>query len=149
MNVTELPWQKGLADAEIVTLTGKFGLTVIVTVLLVAGFPVGQIIFDVRRQVTTSPLLGKNEYAGRSVPTIIPFTFHSNDGAEPPFVGLARNVTDVPVQIGFADGEMVTLTGFNGLTTICIELDVEGLFEMQTVSDEVRTQVIRSPDTGL
>ena len=44
---------------------------------------------------------------------------------------------------------MVTLTGFNGLTTICMELDVAGLFEMQTVIDEVKSQETRSPDAGL
>jgi hypothetical protein len=39
-------------------LTGRFGLTVIVTGGLVAGFPVGQRAFEVNTQVTISPLLG-------------------------------------------------------------------------------------------
>ena len=64
-------------------------------------------------------------------------------------VGLARNVTDVPVQTGFADGEMVTLTGFSGLTIIGIVLEVAGLFVIHTLIDEVKTQETRSPDAGL
>jgi hypothetical protein len=58
VNVTELPEQKGFAEAAIDILTGKFGLTVIVTALLVAGFPVGQIAFEVRTQVIISPFTG-------------------------------------------------------------------------------------------
>ena len=67
----------------------------------------------------------------------------------PPFNGVAVNVTEVPLQTGFAEGEMVTLTGFTGFTTICIALDVAGLFEIQKVIDEVKTQDTKSPDTGL
>jgi len=42
VKVTEVPAQIGLADATIETLTGRMGLTVIVTVFDVAGFPVAQ-----------------------------------------------------------------------------------------------------------
>ena len=56
--VTEIPEQTGFADAIIVILTGRFGLTVIVTVLLVAGFPVGQRILEFRMQDTRSPDAG-------------------------------------------------------------------------------------------
>jgi hypothetical protein len=45
--VTEMPEQTGFADAMIVILTGRFGLTVIVIWFEVAGFPVGQIASDV------------------------------------------------------------------------------------------------------
>ena len=48
MNVTGIPAQTGLLDAVIEMLTGRFGFTVIVIVFDVAGFPVGQIAFDVR-----------------------------------------------------------------------------------------------------
>src|ERR1039457_1439808 len=61
----------------------------------------------------------------------------------------AVNVTGIPVQTGFADGEMVMLTGFSGLTVISMVFDVAGLFEMHTVIDEVKTQDTRSPDAGL
>ena len=76
MNVTEDPWQKGLADAEIEILTGRFGLTVIVIVLLVAGFPVGQRILEVRTHITMSPFTGLYVYVGKFAPTIAPLTFH-------------------------------------------------------------------------
>jgi hypothetical protein len=58
VNVIRDPRQKGFADAAIVRLSVKLGLTVIVTVLLVAGFPVGQTALEVSTQVTISPLTG-------------------------------------------------------------------------------------------
>ena len=58
-------------------------------------------------------------------------------------------VTGIPAQTGFADGEMVMLTGFSGLTIICMVLDVAGLFEMHTVSEEVKMQETISPLSGL
>ena len=48
VKVTDVPAQIVLPGfAEILTLTGKFGFTVIVTVFDVAGFPVAQVAFDV------------------------------------------------------------------------------------------------------
>ena len=76
VNVTEFPWQKGLLDAEIEILTGRFGLTIMLIALLVAGFPVGHRIFEVRIQETWSPETGMQEYTGEFVPTLIPLTFH-------------------------------------------------------------------------
>ena len=58
MNVTDVPAQTGLADGAIETLTARRGLTVMVTVLEVAGFPVGQVAFDVNIHVTASLLTG-------------------------------------------------------------------------------------------
>jgi hypothetical protein len=40
----------------ILTLAGKFGLTVMLTAFEVAGLPVAQVAFDVTRQVTISLL---------------------------------------------------------------------------------------------
>ena len=37
-------------------------------------------------------------------------------GDEPPFTGIAENVTDVPGQNGFAEAVIETLTGMLGLT---------------------------------
>ena len=57
VNVTFVPAHivlEGLAD--ITTLTGRFGFTVIVIVFDVAGFPVAQVALDVNTQVTKSPL---------------------------------------------------------------------------------------------
>ena len=48
VKVTDVPEQTGLAEADIDTLTGRFGLTVIVTVFDVAGLPVAQDRFEVR-----------------------------------------------------------------------------------------------------
>ena len=58
VNVTELPEQKGFVDATMDIPTSRFGLTIMVMLLLVAGFPVGQNAFDVRTQVTISPFAG-------------------------------------------------------------------------------------------
>ena len=59
--VTEVPLQTGLLDGEIKTLTGRFGLTTIVTVLEVAGFPVAQVALEVKRQVMASEFNGTKE----------------------------------------------------------------------------------------
>ena len=56
VKVTDVPAQIGFAEAAIDTLTGRFGLTVIVTSLDVAGLPVAQVAFEVSIQVTLSPL---------------------------------------------------------------------------------------------
>jgi hypothetical protein len=45
-----------VADAAMLTLTGKFGLTVMVMALEVAGLPVGQVALEVSTHVTTSLL---------------------------------------------------------------------------------------------
>jgi hypothetical protein len=54
VNVTDVPAQTGFNEAAIDTLTGRFGLTVIVIEFEVAGLPVAHVAFEVRRQVTTS-----------------------------------------------------------------------------------------------
>ena len=61
VNVTVDPRQKGLDDAMIDISTGNMGLTVIVTVLDIAGFPVGHNTFEFSVQVIASPLTGKYE----------------------------------------------------------------------------------------
>ena len=58
VKVTEVPAQTGLADTTIATLTGRFGFTVMVTVLEVAGLPVAQVALEVKMQVTASALMG-------------------------------------------------------------------------------------------
>ncbi len=72
VNVTLVPEQiaeDGLA--EILTLTGKFGFTVIVIPVDVAGFPVAQVAFEVRTTVITSPLTSVVEEKVEAVaPTI-------------------------------------------------------------------------------
>ena len=58
VNVTEVPEQTGLADGVITTLTGRFGLTVMVTVFDTAGLPVAQVALELKIQVTRSPFAG-------------------------------------------------------------------------------------------
>ena len=58
VKVTDVPEQTGFADAAILILTGKFGLTVMVTVFEMAGLPVAQVAFDVSTQVIASVLTG-------------------------------------------------------------------------------------------
>ena len=61
VKVTWDPPQNGLfADAAIETLTGNKGLTAMATVFEAAGFPVVQIILDVKPQVTAFPWAGAN-----------------------------------------------------------------------------------------
>jgi hypothetical protein len=54
VKVTLVPVQIVVDVAEILTLTGRFGFTVMVTVLDVAGLPVAQVALEVNMQVTTS-----------------------------------------------------------------------------------------------
>ena len=55
VNVTFVPAQIVVKLAEITTLTGRLGFTVIVIVFDVAGLPVAQVALEVRTQVTKSP----------------------------------------------------------------------------------------------
>ncbi len=56
VKVTLVPAQIVVAEAVTLTLTGRFGLTVMVTALEVAGLPVAQVALDVTIQVITSEL---------------------------------------------------------------------------------------------
>ena len=56
--VTDVPVQTGLADADTVMLTGKFGITVICCWMLVAGLLDVQGSEEVRIQMTISLLFG-------------------------------------------------------------------------------------------
>jgi hypothetical protein len=67
----------------------------------------------------------------------------------PPLEGVAVKVTEFPAQTGFCEGVTFTLTGSNGLTVMVMAFEVAGLFEMQTNSEEVRTQVTISLFVGV
>jgi hypothetical protein len=77
VNVTLLPAHMVVADAAMLTLTGKFGLTVIVTVLLVAGLPVLHTALEVIITVTAS-LFARvfEEKVLLFIPTFEPFNLH-------------------------------------------------------------------------
>jgi hypothetical protein len=57
-NVTGVPAHTIVAEAVIDMLTGSNGFTVKVTILDIAGFPVGQIALEVSSQVIASLLTG-------------------------------------------------------------------------------------------
>ena len=78
VKVTLVPAHIVVADADTDTLAGKFGLTVIVTPLEVAGDPVKHgLAFEVSSTVTTSLLFNVVVvYVLLLVPTFVPFTFH-------------------------------------------------------------------------
>jgi hypothetical protein len=59
VKVTLLPAQMGLADAEMLTLAGKTGFTVMTMAFEVAGFPVAQGALEVITQVTVCPLVNE------------------------------------------------------------------------------------------
>ena len=48
LKVTGVPEQTGFAEGEMDMLTGKSGLTVIVTTFETAGLPVAQVAFEIR-----------------------------------------------------------------------------------------------------
>ena len=69
-------------------------------------------------------------------------------GEDPPLVGVAEKVTEVPAQTGLFDGEIKTLTGKLGLTVIVNVFDEAGLPVAQ-VALEVKRQVIASLFDGI
>ena len=53
-----MPEHTGLAEAVMLMLTARFGLTVMVITFDVAGLPVAQVALEFRTQVTMSPFSG-------------------------------------------------------------------------------------------
>ena len=77
VNITEVPAQIGFSDDATTTPTGRFGLTVIVTLFDTAGLPVAQVALELSSQVMTSPFAGTEVYVTLVAPvTFVPFTFH-------------------------------------------------------------------------
>ena len=56
VNVADVPVQMVLEEVEMLTLTGRFGLTVIVVMPLVAGLPETHVPLEVRITFTVFPL---------------------------------------------------------------------------------------------
>jgi tetrahydromethanopterin S-methyltransferase subunit E len=128
VKLTLVPAQMVVADADTDTLAGKFGFTVIVTPLDVAGDPVKHgLALDVSPTVTTSLLFSVVVVnVLLLVPALVPFTFHWYVGVVPPLVGVAVNVTLVPEHIVVADADTDTLAGKFGFTVMVIPVDVAG-----------------------
>ena len=77
VNVTFVAAQIVVKLADITTLTGRLGFTVIVMVFDVAGLPVAHVALDVNTHVTSCPFVNVVvEKVGLFVPTFAPFTFH-------------------------------------------------------------------------
>jgi hypothetical protein len=60
VNVTAVPEQTGFAELPIKMLTGKFGLTIMLMLFDVAGFPIAhELMLDISAQLTTSLFAGE------------------------------------------------------------------------------------------
>lgn len=66
----------------------------------------------------------------------------------PPFTGTAVYVTDAPVQTGFSDAEIVTLTGVVVFFFIVMAFEVAGFWMAQERFDVI-LQVMKSPSDGV
>ncbi len=82
------------------------------------------------------------------VPALPPLTFHWYDGEDPPFVGVAVNVTDVPAHTGLAEAAIDILTGESAVTVIVTVFDVAGL-PVAHVALDVSIHSITSPLAGV
>jgi hypothetical protein len=69
-------------------------------------------------------------------------------GDNPPLSDVAVNVTKVPAQTGFS-ALTETLTGWSCKISMVMEFDVAGLFEIQTVFEEVIVQFTTSAFAGV
>jgi len=76
VKVTGVPRHTGLAEAKMLTETGRNGETVIVITFELAGFPLVHPALDVRMQDTRSLLTGVYEKVALFVPALTPLTFH-------------------------------------------------------------------------
>ena len=132
-----MPLQMVVAEAAILTLTGRLLVTDMVTVFDVAGLPVAQPIFDVSSQVTASPLF--NVLLAKVAlfdPTDTPLTNHAYTGVAPPLTAVAVKVTGVLSQtVPAGEAAMLMLTGWRGATSITTVFDVAGLPEAQVAFD--------------
>ena len=149
MNVTEDPDAAGLVPAVIAILTegATDGFTLIVMLLLLAFGVVAQEELDVSVHATTAPLVSVVvEKVAEFVPAAIPFTDHAYDGALPPLVAVAVNVTDAPAQLGLVPEVSAMLSaGAEGAFTVTVmAFDVAGL-PITPLWFEVITQETTSP----
>jgi hypothetical protein len=133
IKVTLVPAQMVVAEDVMLTLTGKFGFTVIVIASLVAGFPVLHAASLFARVFEEKVLL--------FIPTLEPFSLHWYEGVTPPFTGVAVKVTLDPEQIVVADAEILTLAGKLGFTIVIMALLVAGVPVAQVEVDVITTLI--------
>jgi hypothetical protein len=135
--VTGIPKHEGLVGVEMLTLAGIDPLTAMVTGEEVLGLPLTHVALEVSVQVTTSPFAGVWVYVGQFVPTLAPFTFHWYTGAVPPLIEVPVNVTEVPGQTGFAEGEIQMPAGVLVLSDMVIALDFAGFMVAQERLEDI------------
>ena len=147
VNVTDALAHTVVVGVVMVTDGVTEPLMVIVIVFEVAVVGDAHAELDVITHVTVWPLVSVVVvYVALLVPTFVPFTCHWYDGVVPPLVGVAVNVTELLVQLGFAPLVIAILTAgvTELLTVIVIELDVAVVGDAQ-VALEVITQVTACP----
>lgn len=149
VKVTEVPWQTGLEEAEMVTEAGRFAAATMVIAFEVTGFiPVIQLLTEVILQVMMSPFAGLQVKPGLFVPAGFPLMNHWYPGAGPPLDGLAVKLTELTVQNGLVSVEIKTAAGSALLTIITTGREVTGLLLTQ-VAFEVNLHVTTSPFKGI
>lgn len=149
VKVTDAPEADGLVPAVMAMLTdgATDGFTVMVMLLLAAVGVVAQDELEVIVHATTAPLVKEVVVnVAEFVPAAAPLTVQAYDGALPPLVGVAVNVTDAPAQLGLAPEVSAMLTaGAEGAVTVTvIAFEVAGL-PITPLWLEVITQVTTSP----
>jgi hypothetical protein len=148
VKVTDVPAQTVVAEAEMETLAARTVLTVMVMGTEVAGLPLIHAALEVITTVTTSLFEGVYENEALLEPASVPFTFHWNEGFEPPLLVVALKLTSVPAQTVVVAVDTETPTGRIGLTIMVIGLAEAGFPETQ-VSLEFRVQVTTSLFNGV
>jgi hypothetical protein len=76
VKVTEVPAHTGFADVVMVTETGKFWFTLMHTWFDMAGFPVEQVLLELRLEVMQSLFTGTWENVLLFAPVGMLFTYH-------------------------------------------------------------------------
>ena len=111
----------------------------------VAGLPEGQVAPDVITHTIPSPFAGTQAYVEFVAPVMtVPFFFHCQVGAAPPFTAVAVKVTVVPEHTGFAEGVTDTEAASIGLTVIVMAFEIAGLpvgHVAADVSEQVKTSL--------
>ena len=145
VKVTFAPAHTVKEGVEMLTDGVTDGLTVMVMALETILFAEGQTAFEVKTQVTISPLLSVellNELL--FVPTFTPFNFHWKIGLAPPFVILAVKVVFVPEQMVFVPVLIEMVGSTVALTVMAMAFELAFGVEIQ-LAFEVKAHVIISP----
>src|SRR6478752_2683927 len=109
VNVTDVPLHIVVVEAAMLTLGSTLVDVIVIGLLVVVGVE-AQARSLVRITVTTSPSFNVVVVnLGESVPALTPLICHWYDGLVPPLVGVAVNVTEVPLHIVVEEAAMLTL----------------------------------------